>query len=171
MNRSSLIHLIFRPGQTARPMPIRWARVSKTPEARPIFWARTFCFVKKKKPLDLQVFSRIGKTMKKLQRIPKPIANTSLLVIFCLWMVICLMTSKLIHLLMTWGTFNWWPVLEQGRGVIRAIKYLRWSVLQKYLTRWFKNVNYYCKKVHFRCFTGFAMCLSRRIKHCEGVYF
>ena len=36
-----------------------------------------------KKPLDLQVFSRIGKTMKKLQWIPNTIMNISLTVI--LW--------------------------------------------------------------------------------------
>ena len=32
----------------------------------PDFLVRTFCLVKKKTTLDLQVFSRIGKTMKKL---------------------------------------------------------------------------------------------------------
>ena len=46
------------------------ARAHKTSETRLIFRARTFCFAKKKKTLDLQVFSRIGKTTKKLQSIP-----------------------------------------------------------------------------------------------------
>ena len=42
-----------------------------------------FC-KKEKKTLDLQIFSvsRIGKTMKKLQRIPSTIVSTSALVIF-----------------------------------------------------------------------------------------
>ena len=43
------------------------ARVRKTSETRPIFWARTFYHVIKKKALDLQVFCGIGKTMKILQ--------------------------------------------------------------------------------------------------------
>ena len=48
----------------------------------PNFWAHTFWLIKinkkKKKNLDLQVFSRLGITMKELQSI----SNTSLLVIF-----------------------------------------------------------------------------------------
>ena len=56
----------IRPGQIARPMPIGrvWGR--KTSEMRLIFRALTFCLVKGKNPLDPQVFSRIGKIMKKL---------------------------------------------------------------------------------------------------------
>ena len=56
-----------RSGQLAYPMPIGRVRTRKRSETHPIFRARTFCLVKKKKPLDLQFFSRIGKTMKKLQ--------------------------------------------------------------------------------------------------------
>ena len=37
------------------------------PLKRPIFRVRTFCLVKNKKPLDLQVFIRISKTIKNLQ--------------------------------------------------------------------------------------------------------
>ena len=37
------------------------------PDTGLIFWARTFCLGKKKKILNLQVFGRTGKTMKKLQ--------------------------------------------------------------------------------------------------------
>ena len=55
----------IRPGQIARPIVIERARVRKTSETRPIFRARTFRLVKKKKALDLQVFNRIGRTMKK----------------------------------------------------------------------------------------------------------
>ena len=53
----------YRPGQIART-------------------TRIFCLVGKKKPLDLQAFSRIGKTIKKLQSVPNAIKNTSLNVIF-----------------------------------------------------------------------------------------
>ena len=41
-------------------------RARKTFEVRPIFWARTFCHVKKKKTTDLQFSSQIDKAMKKL---------------------------------------------------------------------------------------------------------
>ena len=36
-----------------------------------------FCLVKNKKVLDLQVFTRVGKTIKKLQWIPNTIMNTT----------------------------------------------------------------------------------------------
>ena len=42
-------------------------RARKTSATRPISLALTFCLIKKKKTLDLQVFSRIGEKMKKLQ--------------------------------------------------------------------------------------------------------
>ena len=63
-------------------MPIGHAQARKTSETCPILRARTFCFAKNKKQLNLQVFNRIGKTMKKLQRLPNTIMNTSLPVIF-----------------------------------------------------------------------------------------
>ena len=54
----------IRPGQTARP----WVRSdAQNLFFFPIFRARIFCLLKKKKTLDLQVFSQIVKTMKKLQ--------------------------------------------------------------------------------------------------------
>ena len=53
-----------RPGQIARPMPIGYAH---------------FFLVKRKKTLDLQVFSRKGKTIKKLQLIPNTIMNINVL--------------------------------------------------------------------------------------------
>ena len=86
-----------RPGQIAHPMPIRCARACLRNSAYPrasdehrarklsrpnIFQALTFYLIKKEKPLDLQVFSRIGKTMKQLQSISNTIMNTNLLVIF-----------------------------------------------------------------------------------------
>ena len=70
---------IYRPGQIARPMPIGGTRANKTCEMRSIFWARTFWLARKEKTLDLQEFSRIGKTMKKLQGIPNTIMNISVL--------------------------------------------------------------------------------------------
>ena len=41
--------------------------VRKICEMQPISYEPLFCFVKQKTQLDPQVFSRIGKTMKKLQ--------------------------------------------------------------------------------------------------------
>ena len=56
-----------RPGQIAPPTPsVGRAQARKTSETRPIFLARKFCLVKKEKSLDLQIYKRIGKTMKKL---------------------------------------------------------------------------------------------------------
>ena len=55
-----------RPGQIARPMPIGRAGARKISEMRPIFRARRFCLLERKKSLDLQIYSRIRKTMKKL---------------------------------------------------------------------------------------------------------
>ena len=57
----------------------------KTSKARPNFRVRTFCLVKKNKSLDLLIFSRIGKTMKKLQWIPNTILNTMYLIFWCLY--------------------------------------------------------------------------------------
>ena len=49
------------------PVPIGRTQARKTSEAHPIFWANTFCFVKKKKSFDLQISSQVYKRMKKLQ--------------------------------------------------------------------------------------------------------
>ena len=65
----------YRPGQIARPIGIERARVRKNSETRPK--NRPFCLIKKKKPLDLQIFSRIGKRMKMLHLIPNTIKNTA----------------------------------------------------------------------------------------------
>ena len=62
--------IVNMPGQIARPMSIVRSHTRKAFETRMIFRARTFCLVKKKKTLDLQFFSWIGKTMKMLQWIP-----------------------------------------------------------------------------------------------------
>ena len=71
-----------KPGQIARPMPIRRAQERKIPEARQISRAHIFCLVKKKNSFDLQISSQIAKTIKKLQWIPNAIVNTSVFVIF-----------------------------------------------------------------------------------------
>ena len=42
-------------------------RARKTFEVRLIFRVNTFCYVKKENSFDLQVFSKTGKLMKKLQ--------------------------------------------------------------------------------------------------------
>ena len=62
--------------------PLGWAK----PLTHARFWGQTFCLVKNKKQknkkkIDLQVFSRIGKT-KKLRRFSNAIMSTSLLIIF-----------------------------------------------------------------------------------------
>ena len=46
-----------RPVQITCPMPIAQARARKTLEARPVFQAHIFGHLKKKKILDLQIFS------------------------------------------------------------------------------------------------------------------
>ena len=61
----------YRLRQIAHRMPIERAWERKTSETRPIFSVRKFCLVKKKKSLDLHIYSRIGETIKKLQWIYK----------------------------------------------------------------------------------------------------
>ena len=60
-------HIKGKPGQITRQMPIGRGRAGKASETCLIFRARTFCLLKKKKQLDLQVFNRKDRTMKKLQ--------------------------------------------------------------------------------------------------------
>ena len=55
-----------RPGQIVCPMSIGRARVRKTSGMHPIFQARKFLPCKKKKLFHLKIYSRIGKTTKKL---------------------------------------------------------------------------------------------------------
>ena len=76
VNYTSVSRCRFRPGQIERPRRIGHARVRKTSDRRLSFWEGTFSIVKNKKPLDLQVFCRIDKTMKKLQEITNTIMNT-----------------------------------------------------------------------------------------------
>ena len=61
---TSLASKKYRPGQVARPMPIRRAPSRKTAEARPIFWAHKVCLVKKKNSFDSQISNQMDKTMK-----------------------------------------------------------------------------------------------------------
>ena len=58
--------LYFKSGQIARPMRITRARAHKTFEKHPTFRAHKLCLVEKEKSLDVQVYSRISKTIKKL---------------------------------------------------------------------------------------------------------
>ena len=81
-------------------MPIGSVQVRKTSETRPIFQTRTFCLEKKKKPLDLQVFCEIGKTISfKYYHEHQRTCNTLIKFSY-------LMASKLLSLLMDWETFN-----------------------------------------------------------------
>ena len=71
-----------KPWQITRPMQTEHARARKTSETSTIFWGRTFCFLQIKKIINLQIYSRIGKTMKKLQYIANTFVNTRALLIF-----------------------------------------------------------------------------------------
>ena len=55
---------VHRAGQIAHPMPIGRVRMRKTSEARRIFREHTFYLQKKKRPLDLSIFTQIGKILK-----------------------------------------------------------------------------------------------------------
>ena len=55
----------FKPGEISRLMSISSTWAHTTYEAHPIYCARTLCFVKNKKALDSQIFSLIGRTVKK----------------------------------------------------------------------------------------------------------
>ena len=60
-------HLVTRPGQITHPMPIGRAQAHNVSETHPIFWLLRFCLVKtNKKTSDLQIFTLIGKTVKRL---------------------------------------------------------------------------------------------------------
>ena len=74
--------MIYKPAQIACQMPIGHAEARKTSKTCSIFRARIFFLVKRKKTLNLQVFSWIGKTIKKLQWIPNTIINTNVLEYF-----------------------------------------------------------------------------------------
>ena len=64
---STANEILNRLGQIAHLMLIERARVYKTYGGQLICWAHTFFPAKKRKPLGLQIFGRIGKTMQKLQ--------------------------------------------------------------------------------------------------------
>ena len=89
-----------RSGALRRAIPLKRAR-----------FGRAILPCKKKKGLDLQVFCRIGKTIKKLQWIPNIIMNTNVL-----------KASKLLYLFIDWETFNQLLTLEQARSVIKALQ-------------------------------------------------
>ena len=83
---------------------------------RPIFRGRKLCLEKKKKSLDLQIYSQIGKTMKKLLWIPNTRENRCTCDIL---MLICLMVSRLLYQLMDWEIFNPIPAGTQYSSNIR----------------------------------------------------
>ena len=92
-------HRSDRPGQIARPMLIGRTLACKIFEMRPIFQARKICFIKKKKSLDLQIYSRRVKQWKIILN-SEYYRDTSALV----------RSSKLawkwLYLLMDWETFD-----------------------------------------------------------------
>ena len=67
INLSTATEILNRHGQITHLMLIERARLYKTYGGQPICWANTFFPAKKRKPLGLQIFGRIGKTMQKLQ--------------------------------------------------------------------------------------------------------
>ena len=90
IRRSRFLYLYFRSGQTARSMRITRARAHKTSEKSPIFRPRKFCLAKKEKSLDLQVYGRISKTIKKLYWITNTIVkNSSFVRFWCLYIWWC----------------------------------------------------------------------------------
>ena len=64
LERENVVQRICR---TRNISPRSSAQEHAKPDIGLVFWARTFCLGKKKKILNLQVFGRTGKTMKKLQ--------------------------------------------------------------------------------------------------------
>ena len=142
-------------------MPIGRSGARKTSEARPIFRAYTFSFVKKKNIFDLQISSQIDKTIKKLQWIPNTIVSTSVFVTF--W---CL------HI---WWCQNWfiYPWIE--KKLIACIKtdQVYYRALQISMTEFFEKtsnisyryVNYSHIEFHLICQTGSRICLCRWIQH------
>ena len=80
------------------------AQARKTSETRPIFRASKLCIVKKKKSLDQQIYSRIGKNDEKVIVNPKYYREHQRT---CdILVLIYLKASKLLYLLMDWETFN-----------------------------------------------------------------
>ena len=97
-------------------------------ETYPIFWSAHFA-TSKRKPLDLQVFSRIG-TNEKVTVTSKYYHEHQRTGIFLIKFTY-LMSSKLLYLLKDEETFSYVPALEQVSAVIRA---LQTSTLLRFLT-------------------------------------
>ena len=96
--------VLNRLGQIARAMSIGHAQARKTSETRQIFWAHKFCFVKEKS-LDLQIYSRIGKAMKKVIVNYKYYRENQYT---CdILMFIYTMVSNLLYLLIDWDACNY----------------------------------------------------------------
>ena len=103
--------------------PIGRAQAHKTSETCPNFWVCAFGLVKTKKLIDLQVFSRIGKTMKKLYKFQIQTRNqhTCNTLMFAYRQVL-----KLPYLLMNWEAFNQFPALKRVRGVSKLFRRPSW---------------------------------------------
>ena len=116
--RMVIFENLNRSVQNAHQVPIGRARACKISETHWNFRARAFSLVKKKKILDLQVFSRIGKTMEKVTVNCKYHCEhqRNIFIKFTY-----LMASKLLYLLMDWETFSPLSALEQVKDVIKAL--------------------------------------------------
>ena len=106
----------------------------------------TLCLNKKKKPLDLQIFSRIGKTMKNLQWIQNTNVNTCIIFLWCL---------------RSWWRQNWFIylhlvsclLLKKVRGVTRALQMSTMDFFWKIVCNVnLKTLTFLTKKV-LRCLT------------------
>lgn len=92
----------------------------KTSETLPMFWARTVFFVKKMKALDVQIFSRIGETMKKFSVNSKyyheyqPSYDTLIMFTY-------LITLKLLYLLTNLETFKSIACIKTGQAPIQDL--------------------------------------------------
>ena len=89
---------------------------------------------KEKKTLNLQIFTPMIKTIKKLLPTLNTIINTSVLVIFYVYIFDDI---KLIYLHMNCETLNWLPALEQVMGLFRDLQTSTWKFFSKIVS----NVN------------------------------
>ena len=100
-----VINVLIRPGKNASQITLGLVKKTKTKQLQ----------------LDLQVFSRVGKTVKKLNWTLNNIMNNQ-----CICNILIkftyLMVWKLLYLLMDWKTFNKLSYIEQVKGVIRALQ-------------------------------------------------
>ena len=99
------LYYIFRSGQIAHSMPIGRVLAYKTSKTSPIFWARTFCFIKMKKK---------KKTLKRSTSFQSIRYNNERVTVNFKYLPTCnilikfnyLKISELLYLLMDWETIN-----------------------------------------------------------------